>query len=179
MNTTTTAVALVCSNTMCCQEAFGSLSFHVDNTIPCLCLFPRFPACNGSLSESAESLGILTSIQSVLAVAHIALLIFIVTVVTSRLSNANVGTARFSVANLTIFFCIYASVGRRADSRLQFVHTNHKAGEILYLCVFQLETALSLISQGIIYDVGATLMLIAIFAFWSDKHVFFSPPPSI
>jgi hypothetical protein len=118
MNTTTSAVALVCSNTTCCQEAFGSLSFHVDIAVPCLCLFPRFPACNGSLAESAESLGILTSIQAVLAVAHIALLIFIVTVVTSRLSNATVGTARFSVANLTIFFCIYASVGRRTDSRL-------------------------------------------------------------
>jgi hypothetical protein len=36
----------------------------------------------------------------------------------------------------------------------------------MYLCVLQLESPLPLIGQGIIYDVGATLMLIAIFAFW-------------
>jgi hypothetical protein len=100
----------VCNTTICCQQVHGGLSFHIEDATACFCVFPRFPACNGSLAQIVEGQTAITSIQVVLAFLHIALLVFVAVVTASRL--VNVGATRFSVANLSLIFCIFASIGK-------------------------------------------------------------------
>lgn len=106
-----------CNTTQCCQSSFGSLSFHI-SPAACICLFPRFPACNGSIADSEEQTTTLTSIQVVLSIIHVALLVFLCVIGASRVFYPPIGSSRLSVANVTILYCIIASFGRCIASRL-------------------------------------------------------------